>query len=132
MISVERQNCRVRLLINLKIKEHTIKMKGMENFGDIIAMGIGMFGAFLKGMKKKLKIPTIILACIIAGILTYSVTGVIEIFYHDATPKIVILISFIVGWISNELVTTLDNAVGDLYEIGINYLKQKFNKGGKK
>ena len=104
----------------------------MENFGDIIAMGIGMFGAFLKGMKKKLKIPTIILACIIAGILTYSVTGVIEIFYHDATPKIVILISFIVGWISNELVTTLDNAVGDLYEIGINYLKQKFNKGGKK
>jgi hypothetical protein len=36
-------------------------MKGMEEFGDLIAMGIGMFGAFLKGLKKKLKAPTIIL-----------------------------------------------------------------------
>lgn len=107
-------------------------MKGMENFVDIIAMGIGMFGAFLKGVKKKLKIPTIILAMCIAGVLTYSVTGVIEIFYHDATPKIVILISFVVGWVSNELISTLDNAIGDIYEIAINYLKQKFNKGGKK
>ncbi len=107
-------------------------MKGMENFGDIIAMGIGMLGAFLKGLKKHLKPPTIILACVIAGILTYSVTGVIEVFYHEATPKIVILISFVVGWISNELISTLDNAIGDLYEIGIQYLKNKFNKGGKK
>lgn len=103
----------------------------MESFGDLMAMGIGMLGAFLKGLKKKLKAPTIILACVIAGILTYSVTGVIEIFYHDATPKIVILISFVVGWVSNELISTLDNAIGDIYEIAINYLKHKF-KGGKK
>ena len=103
----------------------------MENFGEIIAMGVGMFGAFLKGMKKKLKFPTIILAMCIAGVLTYSVTGVIEIFYHDATPKIVIFVSFIVGWLANELTSTLDQAIGDIYEIAINYLKQKF-KGGKK
>jgi hypothetical protein len=107
-------------------------MKGFENFGDLLAMGIGILGAFLKGLKKHLKFPTIILACVIAGILTYSVTGVIEVFYHEATPKIVILISFVVGWVSNELISTLDNAIGDLYEIGIEYLKSKFNKGGKK
>ena len=51
--------------------------------------------------------------------------------YHEASPKIVILISFVVGWISNELISTLDNAIGDLYEIAIEYLKHKF-KGGKK
>ncbi len=107
-------------------------MKGMENFSDLIAMGIGMFGAFLKGLKKKLKTPTIILAMTIAGVLTYSVTGVIELFYHDAPPKIVILISFIVGWLANELTSTLDQAIGDLYEIFINWLKDKMNKGGKK
>ena len=53
MISVERQNYLARCRINLKIKERTIKMKGMEEFGDLIAMGIGMFGAFLKGLTKQ-------------------------------------------------------------------------------
>jgi uncharacterized membrane protein (Fun14 family) len=104
----------------------------MENFSDLFAMGVGMIGAFLKGLKKNLKVPTIILACLIAGILTYSVTGVIELFYHEATPKIVILISFVVGWASNELISTIDQAIGDFYDIFIQYLKQKFNKGGDK
>lgn len=106
-------------------------MKGIEQFGDLIAMAIGILGALLKGLKKHLKIPTIILACIIAGILTYSVTGLIELFYHEASPKIVILISFVVGWVSNELITTLDHAIGDIYELAIEYLKSKI-KGGKK
>jgi hypothetical protein len=48
-------------------------MKGFENFGDLLAMGIGILGAFLKGLKKHLKFPTILLECVIAGILTYSV-----------------------------------------------------------
>jgi hypothetical protein len=101
-------------------------MKGIEQFGDLLAMGIGMFGALIKGLKNKLTGTTVILGMLIAGILTFSVTGVIELFYKDLSPKIVILISFCVGWIANEITEKLDLLVGDVYGIFIDWLKNKF------
>jgi len=101
-------------------------MKGIEQFGDLLAMGIGMFGALIKGLKNKLTGTTVILGMLIAGILTFSVTGVIELFYQDLSPKIVILISFCVGWIANEITEKLDLLVGDVYGIFIDWLKNKF------
>ena len=106
-------------------------MKGMEQFFDLISMGVGMVGAMLKGIKKKFRWSTIILSMSIAGILTYSVTGAVAYFYADVSPKVIVLISFCIGWVANEFTDVLDELIGDLYEIFIAWLKNKYGKDNK-
>lgn len=103
-------------------------MKNWENFADLMSIGIGMTGALLKGIKQRMKGQTVALGMVVAGIMTYATTGIIESFYSDLSPKIVILISFCVGWLANEITEKMDELVGDLYEIFIQYLREKFNK----
>ena len=79
----------------------------LNELGDILSVLVGIIGALLKGIKNKLNVVTIILACCIAGILSYASMGIIEIFYTDLSP-IVIFISFCVGWVVNELTSKLD------------------------
>jgi hypothetical protein len=103
-------------------------MKGMEQFLDFISMGVGMVGAMLKGIKRKFRVTTIILSMLIAGILTYSVTGLVAYFYADVNPKVIVLISFCIGWVANEFTDVLDELIGDLYEIFITWLRNKYGK----
>tara|TARA_R110000751_G_scaffold73709_2_gene149089 strand:+ start:15985 stop:16293 length:309 start_codon:yes stop_codon:yes gene_type:complete len=98
-------------------------MKGFEQFIDLIAIGVGMIGAMVKGLKKKLKARSILLGMCIAGILSYSLIGVVEIFYNELTPRLVILVSFVVGWIANELTEKIDLVFEDLYQYLLNKLK---------
>jgi CHASE2 domain-containing sensor protein len=91
-------------------------MKGMEEFTDLIAIAIGMVGALAKGLKKKLKLQTIAIGMVVAGILSYSLIGVVELFYSELTPKLIILVSFVVGWVANELTEKIDLVFNDLYE----------------
>lgn len=100
-------------------------MKGLEEFTDIIAMSIGMAGALMKGIKKRLKIQTIIITMIIAGILSFSLLGVLELFYHELTPRLIILVSFIVGWLANEITEKIDLFFDDIYEYFIKWIKTK-------
>ena len=86
----------VHLILGFKTIK-LIAMKGIEQFTDIIAMAIGMAGALMKGLKKKLKIKTILITMSVAGILSYSLLGLLEIFYHDWTPRLIIFVSFVVG-----------------------------------
>lgn len=90
-------------------------MKGMEQFTDLIAIAIGMVGALAKGLKKKLKLQTIAIGMVVAGILSYSLIGVVELFYSELTPKLIILVSFVVGWVANELTEKIDLVFDDLY-----------------
>lgn len=99
-----------------------------DQIADLCAMGFGMVGALIKGIKSKFNTTTIVLGMIVAGVMTYATTGIIETFYSDLSPKIVILISFCVGWISNEITAKMDEFVGDVYEIFIQWLREKFNK----
>jgi hypothetical protein len=101
-------------------------MKGMEQFLDFISMGVGMIGAMLKGIKRKFRLTTIILSMMIAGILTYSVTGLVAYFYADVNPKVIVLISFCIGWVANEFTDVLDELIGDLYDIFITWLRNKY------
>lgn len=103
-------------------------MKGMEQFLDFISMGVGMVGAMLKGIKRKFRVTTIILSMLIAGILTYSVTGLVAYFYADVNPKVIVLISFCIGWVANEFTDVLDELIGDLYDIFITWLRNKYGK----
>jgi hypothetical protein len=102
-------------------------MKMIENWFDLFAIAIGVVGAFLKGIKKKFSWSTIIIGMMIAGVLTYSVTGVIEIFFQNVSQKVIILISFCVGWIANEITEKLDDFVNDIYSILLDWIRSKFN-----
>jgi hypothetical protein len=68
-------------------------MKGLEQFTDLLAMAIGMTGALMKGLKKRMKMQSILIACVVAGILSFSLIGVIELFYNDLTPRLTILVA---------------------------------------
>ena len=103
-------------------------MKGFEQFTDLIAMAIGMAGALMKGLKKRLKLQTILIGMVIAGILSFSLIGVVEIFYKDLYPKLIILISFVVGWVANELTEKIDEVFEEFYQIAYNKIKKILNK----
>ena len=105
-------------------------MKGLEQFLDGISMAVGMVGAMLKGIKRKFRFTTIVLSMVIAGILTYSVTGTVAYFYADVNPKVIVLISFCIGWVANEFTDRLDSLVSDLYDIFITWLRNRY--GNKK
>lgn len=100
-------------------------MKGFEEFTDLIAIAIGMVGALMKGIKKKLKLQSIIISMVIAGILSFSLIGVIEIFYTELTPKLIILVSFVVGWLANELTEKIDLMFDDIWEYFLSWIKIK-------
>ena len=103
----------------------------MENLTDFVAMSIGVVGALLKGIKKKFNKSTIFIGMLIAGVLTYATTGLIEIFFTDVPQKVIILISFCVGWIANELTEKLDEFVNDVYDIIVEWIRRKFNSKNK-
>jgi len=103
-------------------------MKGLEQFTDLIAMAIGMAGALMKGLKKRLRIQSIFIGMVIAGILSFSLIGVVEIFYKDLSPKVIILISFIVGWVANELTEKIDEVFEEFYQYAIDKLKKLIKK----
>lgn len=98
----------------------------MDNFLDYISIAVGMIGAMLKGIKRKFRWSTIILSMSIAGILTYSVTGLVAYFYADMNPKVIVLISFCIGWVANEFTDVLDELIGDVYDIFITWLRNKY------
>jgi hypothetical protein len=103
-------------------------MKDFQNFTDLFAIAFGMIGSLIKGIRAKFNFSTILLGMLIAGIMTYSIIGIIEIYYSETSPKVIILISFCVGWVSNEITTKLDLVVGDIYEIFIQWIKNQFTK----
>lgn len=103
-------------------------MKGLEEFTDLFAMAVGMVGSLMKGLKKRLKIQTVFIGMVIAGILSFSLIGVVEIFYQDLSPKLIILISFIVGWVANELTEKIDEVFEEFYQYAIDKLKKLIKK----
>lgn len=101
-------------------------MKGFEQFTDLFAILIGMIGALAKGLKKRAKIKTIVIGMTIAGILSYSLIGVVEIFYNELTPRLIILVSFVVGWVANELTEKIDLVFNDVFDFFADKVKNLF------
>ena len=100
-------------------------MKGLEQFTDIIAMSIGMIGAMMKGVKKRLRVKNIFIGMVVAGILSFSLIGVIELFYQELSPKLIILVSFIVGWLANEITEKIDLVFDDAFDVFLNWIKKR-------
>lgn len=101
-------------------------MKQVEHFGDLLSIAIGMVGALLKGVKIKMHPVSVILGMLVAGILSFSTIGLIELFFSEVSQKIAILVAFVTGWVANELTQKMDEFVNDVYEILISWIKSKF------
>lgn len=100
-------------------------MKGLEQFTDLLAMAIGMTGALMKGLKKRMKIQSVGIAMVVAGILSFSLIGVIELFYNEMTPRLTILLAFVVGWLANEITEKIDLIFEDVWEYIQRMIKKK-------
>ena len=95
---------------------------------DITSLIVGLTASIMKGLKKRLKLRTLIIAGISGGLLSYGSIGLLEMFLDKFDERTVILCSFIVGWIANEITEILDDFVKDFYDILIQKIKEKIKK----
>lgn len=85
-------------------------MVNMED-NDLWAVAVGVVGSLLKGLKKKLGMRALMIQVVLGGILAYGTIGVIETFFAGLDSKIIIVVSFSVGWVANELTEYLDETI---------------------
>jgi CHASE2 domain-containing sensor protein len=100
----------------------------LETYSDLIAIGFASVGALIKAVKMKYSFVTSLLSMVVAGIMTWGATALIELWFIDLNPKIIALIAFCIGWVSNELTKKLDELVDDIYDVAISWLKSKLSK----
>ena len=96
----------------------------MKNSIDFYATLFGAFASFIKARKMKLKLSNLVLQVVIGSALAFLTIGAIDYFFKDASPRMVMLISFVVGWCANEITELFDDAIKD----GYNVVKAKFAK----
>lgn len=95
---------------------------------DLWAIMVGILASLLKGIKNKLASRELIIAGIIGGLLAWGTLGIIDFLFGNQDPRIIMLVSFSVGWIANELTDVLDQVVKDAYALLYDYIKSKLNK----
>lgn len=100
----------------------------MKNNIDVYAIVFGAIASFLKARKMNLKLKELIFQVVIGGILAFLTLGVLDYFFANASPRILIGASFVVGWSANELTDLFDKAIRDGYEIGKGWLTKKVDK----
>lgn len=86
-------------------------MKDFDTFTDLVSIGIGVLGALTKGIKKRIGMKETILGMLVGGILAFGTIGIIDQFFSHLNERIVIVISFAVGWVANEITEYLDDAI---------------------
>jgi uncharacterized membrane protein len=95
---------------------------------DVMSAVAGAAGAFIKGKKQKRPFKTLVLDVVLGLILGYLTIGLLDYFIVDQTPKVIMLVSFCVGWVANELTDILEKTVYVAYEIAVNFFKNMFSK----
>lgn len=89
-----------------------------------------MAGAIVRAIKKKLSSREAIANVIVAGVLSFAVmfaiTWFLPMFVHDI--RVIIFITFFIGYVSADFTAVLEKSVLDFYEILHIYIKSKFNK----
>lgn len=98
-----------------------------SEFTDLIAIGIGVLGSFTKGVKKKIGMKNTFLGMLIGGVLAYGTIGVIDQFFSHLNERVVIVISFAVGWVANEITDHLDDYVKALADKYLSKLGKKID-----
>lgn len=83
---------------------------------SVLAGLIGGLGAVLKGVKKADKLKSIIINVIIGGLLAFLSIDLIPYVITDASEKTTLLVSFSVGFMSNELTDKLELLLDTVFE----------------
>jgi len=95
---------------------------------DLWAVLVGTIASLMKGIKRKLNGQQLIIALITGGVLAWGTLGVIDMFFGQLEPKVIMLVSFAVGWVANEITDVLDDTVKDAYELVKSWLRGKLKK----
>ena len=100
----------------------------LNDFTDLISIGIGITGAMLKGIKKKIGMKNTLIQMLVGGILAFGTIGIIDQFFSHLNEKIVIVISFAVGWVASEVTENLDEYIHTLAEKYVKKVGDKIDK----
>jgi hypothetical protein len=103
-------------------------MKHLEQFSDLFSVGIGIMGAILKGIKKRIGMTNTLLGAIVGGVLAYGTVGVIDQFFSHLNERIIIVISFGIGWVANEISDKLDDAIKSIADRWIKKIGDKIDQ----
>jgi hypothetical protein len=95
---------------------------------DLWAVLVGTTASLMKGLKRKLKAQQLIIALITGGVLAWGTLGIIDMFFGELEPKVIMLVSFAVGWVANEITDVLDDTIKDAYELVKQWAKSKLKK----
>jgi hypothetical protein len=103
-------------------------VKNINDLSDILAVMVGVLGAFVKGVKRRIGVLNTILGMVVGAILAFGTIGVIDQFFSHLNERIVIVISFSVGWVANEITEYLDDAIKILADKIIQKASDKVEK----
>lgn len=95
----------------------------MKNNLDLWTVLVGVLASLLKALKNKLTSRETIIAAIVGGLLAFGTLGLMDIFFSDLEPRVIMLVAFTVGWVANELTDVLDSAVKDSYDLFKEYAR---------
>lgn len=95
---------------------------------DLWAVLVGTTASLMKGLKRKLKAQQLVIALITGGVLAWGTLGIIDMFFGELEPKVIMLVSFAVGWVANEITDVLDDTIKDAYELVKQWAKSKLKK----
>ena len=95
---------------------------------DLWAVLVGTTASLMKGLKRKLKAQQLVIALITGGVLAWGTLGIIDMFFGQLEPKVIMLVSFAVGWVANEITDVLDDTIKDAYELVKQWAKSKLKK----
>jgi hypothetical protein len=95
---------------------------------DLWSIIVGTVASFMKALKKKLDLHQLIIALITGGILAWGTLGLLDLFFGTLEPKVIMLSSFAVGWMANEITDVLDDVVRDFYSMIKVWISNKLKK----
>ena len=95
---------------------------------DLWAVLVGITASLMKGIKQKVNAQQLIIALITGGVLAWGTLGFIDMFFSELEPKVIMLVSFAVGWVANEITEVLDDTIKDAYELVKQWAKSKIKK----
>ena len=101
-------------------------MKGLNL--DIIGAVAGAAGAGTQGKREGVPMSELIIRIISGAILGWGSLGLIEEYATTDNFKIMILVAFVVGTVSDEILKYLGKFIKSIYNFGVSWLGNKTKK----
>jgi uncharacterized membrane protein YjjP (DUF1212 family) len=106
----------------------SLKKEEMKYEIDILTIVVGFVSAFIKAINRGLTWLTVLISATVGALFSWGICGTIIYFLPKISGNVHILIvlAFMVGRLTDEVLKKLDQSVEDFYKLMFQYLKQKF------